>query len=149
GCHYVDIADDRSYTALVRSNTEQSRGRGLAAVYGCSSLPEISGALALMAVKDAGSPLVRARITLFIGNRNPKGLAAIQSLVGSLAKPIRAPQGLVRGFRNREVVPLPPPVGRRVVFNFDSPEYDLFPRLLGLRAVSVKVGFESRLATYA
>jgi len=128
---------------------ERFRQRGLAAVYGCSSLPGISGALALMAVKDAGSPPVRARITLFIGNRNPKGLAAIQSLVGSLAKPIRAPQGLVRGFRNREVVPLPPPFGRRAVFNFDSPEYDLFPPLLGVRAVSVKVGFESRLATYA
>jgi hypothetical protein len=46
------------------------------------------------------------------------------------------------------VVPLPQPFGRRAVFNFDSPEYDLFPALLGVRAVSVKVGFELRLATY-
>src|SRR5205823_11747141 len=41
-----------------------------------------------------------------------------------------------------------PPFGRRGVFNFQSPEYDLFPELLGAKAVSVKVGFESRLGTY-
>jgi hypothetical protein len=35
------------------------------------------------------------------------------------------------------------------VFNFESPEYDLFPPLLGIRSVVVKVGFELPLATYA
>jgi hypothetical protein len=46
------------------------------------------------------------------------------------------------------VVPLPEPFGPRGVFNFDSPEYDLFPELLGTRSVVIKVGFELRLATY-
>jgi hypothetical protein len=55
----------------------------------------------------------------------------------------------VRGFRDREVVSLPEPFGPRAVFNFESPEYDLFPDLLGVRSVSVKVGFELRPATYA
>jgi hypothetical protein len=41
------------------------------------------------------------------------------------------------------------PFGRRAVFNFDSPEYDLFPALLGVRSVRVKMGFELPLATYA
>jgi hypothetical protein len=149
GCHYVDIADDRDYTALVRSRGEGFRQRGLAAVFGCSSLPAISGALALKALGHASSPPMRARVTLFIGNDNPKGHASIQSLVNCLGKPIRAPQGIIRGFRDREVVPLPAPFGRRAVFNFESPEYDLLPHLLSVRSVSVKVGFESRLATYA
>jgi hypothetical protein len=86
---------------------------------------------------------------LFIGDNNPKGWAAIRSLVQSFGKRIRAPQGDIRGFRDREVVPLPAPFGSHAVFNFDSPEYDLFPLLLGVRSVSVKVGFESRLATHA
>jgi hypothetical protein len=149
GCHYVDIADDRAYTAMVRSQSERFRQRGLAAVHGCSSLPAISGALGSVAVRQTSSPPVRARVTVFIGNNNPKGWAAIRSLVQSLGKRIRAPQYDVCGFRDREVVPLPAPFGRRAVFNFDSPEYDLFPPLLGVRAVSVKVGFESRLATHA
>src|SRR5579864_4449799 len=52
GCHYVDIADNRAYTILVRALGESFRQKGLAAVYGCSSLPGISGALALAALAD-------------------------------------------------------------------------------------------------
>jgi hypothetical protein len=88
-------------------------------------------------------------VTLFIGNDNPKGGAAIASLVRLLGRPVAAPQGEVRGFRGGEVVPLPAPFGPRTVFNFEAPEYDLFPGLLGVRAVSVKVGFELRSATRA
>jgi hypothetical protein len=149
GCHYADITDDRGYAALVRSYGERFRRRGRTAVYGCSSLPAISGALGLAAQEGATAVPERVRVTLFIGNNNPKGQAAIRSLVGSLGKPIAAPQGTVRGFRDREVVSLPEPFGQRAVFNFESPEYDLFPDLLGTHFVSVKVGFELRSATYA
>jgi hypothetical protein len=148
GCHNADIAVERPHAALVRSRGEDFRGCGLSAVYGCSSLPAISGALGLIAREGTALAPRRARVTLFIGNRNPKGRGAIRSLVETLGKPIRAPQGALRGFRDREVVPLPQPFGRRAVFNFDSPEYDLFPDLLSVPAVSVKVGFELRLATY-
>jgi hypothetical protein len=162
GCHYADITDDRAYTQMVRSYSERFRQRGLAAVYGCSSLPGISGALALAArgltqvAKSSeqnspiplASPPQRARVTLFIGNNNPKGVAAVGSLLGGLGKPISAPQGMLRGFHDREVVSLPRPFGARGVFNFNSPEYDLFPELLGVQSVSVKVGFELRLITY-
>src|SRR5439155_9287463 len=90
----------------------------------------------------------RVRVTLFIGNQNPKGRSALESLVRILGQPLQTPQGPVLGFRDREVVVLPPPFGLRGVFNFDSPEYDLFPALLGARSVSVKLGFELRLTTY-
>jgi hypothetical protein len=148
-CHYVDIADERRYVALVRGYGDRLRQRRLAAVYGCSSLPAISGALALAARIGTVSTPRHARVTLFIGHNNPKGRAAIASLVRVLGTPIRVPQGVVTGFRDREIVRLPAPFGRRAVFNFDSPEYDLFPQLLGVSSVSVKVGFEMRLATYA
>lgn len=148
GCHYADIADDRGWTAHVRSQGERFREKGLAAVYGCSSLPGISGALAIKARTNTRETPVRARVTLLIGNDNPKGQAAIRSLVQTLGQPITAPQGVIRGFGDREVVQLPPPFGRRAVFNVESPEYDLFPDLLGVRSVSVKVGFELRLSTY-
>jgi len=148
GCHYVDIADDRGYSARVSSFGERFLQRGLAAVHGCSSLPGISGALALLARDATQAAVQRARVTLFIGNRNPKGRAAVRSLLAGLGRPIAAPQGTLLGFHDQEVVPLPPPFGRRGVFNFDAPEYDLFPALLGARAVTVKVGFELRSATY-
>lgn len=149
GCHYVDITDDRGYAARVRGYGERFRERGLAAVYGCSSLPGISGALALRVRAATADPVQRARVTLFIGNQNAKGDAAVRSLLAGLGRPIAAPQGTLHGFRDREVIRLPKPFGRRGVFNFEGPEYDLFPALLGTRSVSVKVGFELRLVTYA
>ena len=146
GCHYADITDDRSYAARVRDFGHRFAEKGLAAIYGCSSLPGISGSLALAA--RAFHP-ERARVTLFIGNNNAKGHAAVSSLLGGLGQPIRAPQGELRGFRDREIVPLPLPFGPRPVFNFESPDYDLLPELVGVSSVSVKVGFELKLATYA
>src|SRR5437764_796194 len=83
--------------------------------------------MALTAARNSAASPARVRVTLLIGNNNPKGRAAIRSLVLGLGKPVQAPQGMLRGFRGREVVPLPEPFGRRAVFNFDSPEYDLFP----------------------
>jgi hypothetical protein len=148
GCHYADIADDRRYAAAVRGYGEPFCARNLAAVVGCSSLPGISGALALHALRRATLPVEHVRVTLFIGNDNPKGDAAARSLLAGLGRPIAAPQGTLHGFHDREVVPLPLPFGRRAVFNFEAPEYDLFPALLGVRNVAVKVGFELRMATY-
>lgn len=149
GCHYVDIADDRGYVGRVRELGPRFAERRLGAVYGCSSLPGISGALALRAMAGRADGPDRARVTLFIGNDNPKGHAAIASMVAGVGRRIAAPQGTLRGFRDREVVPLPPPFGPRPVFNFDSPEYDEFPHLLGVRSVTVKLGFELRTVTYA
>jgi saccharopine dehydrogenase-like protein len=146
-CHYADIGDDRAHAARVRGWGERFRDAGLAAAYGCSSLPGLSGALALLAREGATGPPERARVTLFIGNDNPKGEAAVRSAVAVLGRPIAAPQGTLRGFRDREVVALPAPFGRRAVYNFDGPEYDLFPALLGVESVVVKVGFEMSLAT--
>lgn len=142
GCHYADIAEDRAYAGCVRRAGERFRKRGLRAVYGCSSLPGISGALALAARRELPDRPERARVTLFIGNDNPRGEAATRAAAAMIGRPIAAPQGMLRGFRGRETVPLPPPFGPRPAHDIESPEYDLFPALLGVGSVSVKVGFE-------
>jgi hypothetical protein len=148
--HYVDIADDREWNARLRSWDGRFRERNLTAAVGCSSLPGISGALAILAAKRLAAkrlaPVEKARITLFIGNRNPKGKAAVRSAAAQLGRIFPAPQGLLRGFAGREIVDLPPPFGARAVHDWESPELDLFPILLGAREVRVKVGFESGLA---
>jgi hypothetical protein len=144
GCHYVDIVDDRAHAARVREWGPRFDEAGLCAAYGCSSLPGLSGALAVVAAEGMTGPIARTRVSLFIGNDNPKGLGAIASLVRVLGRPIRSPQGTLRGFGGRELVGLPSPFGRRAVYYFDSAEYDLFPALLGAESIVVKVGFESR-----
>lgn len=146
GVHYVDIADDRGWFARLRGMDGRFRSAGLAAACGCSTLPGISGALALTAAERL-QEIRRARVTLFIGNANPKGMAAVESAAAQLGRRFEAPQGTLIGLRGREVVDLPPPFGPRGVYDFDSPEMDLFPDLIGAREVRVKVGFESRMAT--
>jgi len=148
-CHYADIADDRAHAARVRSWDRPFRDAGLTAAYGCSSLPGLSGALALLAREGKDGPPDRVRVTLFIGNANPKGAAAVRSAAEVIGRPIAAPQGMLRGFADPETVILPSPFGRRTVLNFDGAEYDLFPTLLGVSTVVVKVGFELPAAAWA
>lgn len=146
GAHYVDIADDRSWVGRLMAMDSRFRERGLLAAPGCSSLPGISGALAVTTAARL-SAVQRARVTLFIGNRNPKGEAAVRSASAQLGRPFQAPQGKLVGLRGPERVEIPPPFGPRTVHDFDSPEYDLFPDLIGAREIRVKVGFEARMAS--
>ena len=142
GCHYVDIADSRPYVARLRSVHGQFLQKGLSAVYGASSLPGISGALALRMTRENKEPPRTIRVILFIGHRNPKGRAALESVFRLFGKWVEAPQGRLKGMGDREWVDLPAPFGRKAAFNFESPEYDLFPERLKARSVVVKVAFE-------
>jgi hypothetical protein len=77
GAHWLDIADDeRWFFDLLddRALDALARERGVAVIPGLSSLPAISGALARRVL-----PAERLTITLFIGNDNRKGAAAIAS----------------------------------------------------------------------
>jgi len=141
GAHYVDIADDREFIRALRGlHAEFSRALRCA-VFGCSSLPAVSSALALT-LMDAGPRPARARVTLFIGSANPKGEAAIRALVERLGRPVTTARGEERGFGHPETVPLPAPFGPRTAYTFDGPERDLFPSMLGIAEVDVRVGFE-------
>jgi hypothetical protein len=145
GTHYLDIADDRAYIRALRDlDAEFVRAR-LCAAYGCSSLPAVSSALALSLVA-AGDRPQRARVTLYIGGGNPKGAASVRAMVERLGRTVHTPNGTHHGFGDPQAIPLPPPLGTRTAYTFDGPEHDLFPPLLGVSAVDVRVGFELPLA---
>jgi hypothetical protein len=149
GCHYADIADERDSLRAVRAEGPRFAQRGLCAVRGASSLPGVSAALALVAMGDRTEPPARARATLFIGNDNAKGRAAIESLLRQLGRPIAAPQGTLRAGGGCVRIALPAPAGPRTACDFDGPEHDVLPELLGVAHVEVKVAFELALATRA
>jgi hypothetical protein len=145
GTHYVDIADDRAYIRALRDLDAGFTRARLCAAYGCSSLPAVSSALALSAV-GAGVRPARACVTLYIGGANPKGEASVRAMVERLGRTVRAADGPHPGFGDPQTIPLPPPFGPRTAYTFDGPEHDLFPPLLGVSAVDVRVGFELPLA---
>jgi len=140
GCHYVDIADDRAYIRTLRALDGDFARAGRSAVFGCSTLPALSSALALSLLEGDSAP-EGARVTLFIGNDNVKGGASVRAMMDRLGG---RGQGS-RGFGDPQGVTLPAPFGRRKVYTFDGPEAELFPSLLGVRTVDVRLGFELSL----
>jgi saccharopine dehydrogenase-like protein len=107
GAWYVDIADAQDYLAKLKG-----RPRVLA---GMSTIP----ALVVTLARGLGPGPVKAY--LYLGNRNEKGAAAIQSLL----------EGIRRGaWREREAVRFP--FGTRPAYTFESAD----------PSIAFKVGFE-------
>jgi hypothetical protein len=107
----VPILDDTTLDAAARD-------AGLVAIPGLSTVPAISGALARWGCERLPGAQ-RARVTLFIGNRNAKGTGAIASAMASgFGRPIRVDL----------------PFGRRLAYLERSPDKELLRRDLGLEA---------------
>jgi hypothetical protein len=89
GSHWLDISDDERWFFDLLDDGELdalARSRGVVVMPGLSTLPAVSGAL----VRRLGN-VQRADITLFIGNRNAKGAAAIASAAASGGRTLRSP----------------------------------------------------------
>lgn len=121
GAHWVDIGDDDGWVVPILDDTTldaATREAGLAVIPGLSTVPAISGALARWG-RERLPGAERARVTLFIGNRNAKGAGAIASaLSGGFGRPIRVDL----------------PFGRRLAYRGRSPDTELLRRDLGLDA---------------
>ena len=121
GAHWVDISDHEGWVIPMLEATTLdavAREAGLAVIPGLSTVPALSGALARWA-RERLPGATKARVTLFIGNRNEKGAGAVAS-------------ALAGGFRQPAGVDLP--IGRRLAYLGRSPDAELFRRELGLDA---------------
>jgi hypothetical protein len=117
----VDISDDEGWVLPILDDTrldDAAREAGVAVIPGLSTVPAISGALARWG-RERLPGTERARVTLFIWNRNAKGAGAIASAMAS-------------GFRSPTRVDLP--FGRRLAYLGRSPDTELLRRDLGLDA---------------
>jgi NAD(P)-dependent dehydrogenase (short-subunit alcohol dehydrogenase family) len=121
GAHWVDIGDDEGWVVPILDDTTldaAGREAGQAVIPGLSTVPAISGALARWG-RERLPGAQRARVTLFIGNRNAKGAGAIASAMAS-------------GFGRPTRVDLP--FGGRLAYLGRSPDTELLRRDLGLDA---------------
>jgi hypothetical protein len=119
--HWVDISDHEGWVVpLLDDPTLDAAARraGVAVIPGLSTVPALSGALARWGrtrLKSAD----KARVTLFIGNRNARGAGAIASAMSG-------------GFRHPTRVDLP--FGRFLTYLGRSPDTELLRRDLGIDA---------------
>jgi hypothetical protein len=119
GAHWVDISDHEGWVVPIlddRTLDAAARDAGSAVIPGLSTVPAISGALARWG-RERLPGADRARITLFIGNRNARGAGTIASAMSS-------------GFGRPTRVDLP--FGRRLAYLGRSPDTELLRRDLGL-----------------
>jgi hypothetical protein len=121
GAHWVDISDSDGWVVPILDDPTldgAARDRDAAVIPGLSTVPALSGVLARWG-RERLPRAERARITLFIGNRNARGAGAIAS-------------AMTNGFRRPMRVDLP--FGRRIAYLGRSPDAELLRRDLGLDA---------------
>ena len=139
---YFDIADTRAYLGRILERRtliaaqEITVGTGLGIVPGLSALMT-SYAIAELALYE----VARVDVDLYIGSHRARGVGALAAALRCAGRPL-APN--VYGWSGRQRVVFPPSIGLRRLYNFDAPDYDLFPDLFAVRPdrVRVRLGFE-------
>jgi saccharopine dehydrogenase-like NADP-dependent oxidoreductase len=88
GIHYVDIADARNFVAGFWVLDEEARTANVLALTGASSTPALSNAV-LDELVRGWSAIASIEIAIAPGNRAPRGLSVIQSILSYSGKPVR------------------------------------------------------------
>ncbi|WP_376087184.1 saccharopine dehydrogenase NADP-binding domain-containing protein [Roseomonas sp. CCTCC AB2023176] len=146
GAHYLDLADGRAFVAAFPAALDaEARAAGLVAVTGVSSTPALSCA-ALDALTAGWTGVDTVEVAILPGNRAPRGLAVIRSILSWAGKPVRVfldgrwqerpGWGLTRRLRAEGL-------GPRLASLADTPDLDAVPARYGVRRSAVfRAGLE-------
>ena len=145
GLHVIDLADARDHVAGFASLDPLARAAGLVALTGASSTPALSNA-ALDALTAGWSHVDDVAIAIAPGNRAPRGLAVMRSILSYAGKPVRVfadgRWGVQPGWGMlvRQDIP---GIGRRWLSLSDTPDLDIVPQRFGTRRSAVfRAGLE-------
>jgi len=144
--HYVDLADARDFVTGFTSLDTDAKAAGVLAVSGASSVPALSGAVVDHLLPEF-SALHGIDIGINPGNRTPRGLATVQSILSYCGKPFQQWRDgrwtTVYGWQGLIRRAYPAPMGRRWLGYCDVPDLGLFPRRYpGVREVVFRAGLE-------
>lgn len=145
GAHYLDLADDPKHVATIDQLDEEARQRGLFVCAGASTTPGASAAM-VRALTDDGLVPTRILSAVSPGNRNPRGVATVSTILRYVGEQIPVTVGgrtaIRYGWHDGELVDFPAPVGRRRVYTVEGPDTILFPKRFGAQTVIFKAGLE-------
>jgi hypothetical protein len=148
GIHYVDLSDDRAYTAQLLKLDAQARRGGSVVVTGAGSLPGLASILVdSMRSQFSSIDEIHAHVTL--GAAHPHGEGSAASLLTNLGSAIRVKR---RGRWSQAVywtqaqrIQFPDPVGRRRTWLVDVPAADVFAQHYEAQTIEFHVGTHSPL----
>ncbi len=145
GVAYFDIADNRHFVARVLDQRAAIMTAGIVAGTGLGALPGLSVLMSEYARTELELyEVARIDIAFYIGSHRARGVGALAAAVRSTGRPLARH---VYGWSGRQRADFPAPIGRRKVYNFDAPDYDLFPDLFDMRPdrIRVRMGFDRDL----
>jgi hypothetical protein len=127
GCHYLDLADGRSFVTSISQFDAAARARNIAVISGASSVPALSHAV-IDHLTAGWCDIATIKVGIFPGNRAPRGLSVVESILSYSGKPVRI-------FRQGDWQQVPgwgmthrmsvPNVGTRWASVCDTPDQDL------------------------
>jgi putative NADH-flavin reductase len=127
GVHYIDLADGRDFVRAISKFKDAARDADIAILTGASSIPALSHAVIDTLTKN-WRYYHTIKVGIFPGNRAPRGLAVVESILSYVGKPVRVFKDASWqsipgwGLCHRMHVPF---VGTRWASVCDTPEQDL------------------------
>ncbi len=145
-CHYLDLADGRSFVTGITTLDAAARAAGVCVLSGASSLPALSAAVVDQHLSHF-KRLESIAIGISSGAKLP-GIATVRAVMGYCGKPFPVWENgawvEARGWLDRRQFGFPKPVGTRLLGRCDVPDLTLLPqRYAGVRTVSFHAGFAS------
>jgi saccharopine dehydrogenase-like NADP-dependent oxidoreductase len=139
GCHYVDLADARSFVCGIGELDEQARAAGVSVISGASSVPGLSSA-AVLQMAAGFEKLDEVHIGISPGNSFDPGLATVASIIGAAGQPFTTRAGgkdiTSHGWAGLRRYTFPE-IGTRWMSEVDVPDLTLmtrkFPRIQTVR----------------
>ncbi|HKE93114.1 MAG TPA: saccharopine dehydrogenase NADP-binding domain-containing protein [Povalibacter sp.] len=133
GAHYVDLADGRQFVAGIVDLDAAARGRGVLIVSGASTVPALSAAV-IDHYRDRFAAITDIAVGITPGNRTPRGLSTVESVLSYCGKPLQRWQNgrwqRVYGWQDLHRVRYPR-LGWRWFATCDVPDLALFPQRYG------------------
>ena len=149
GIDYLDIADDRAFIRRVSRLDRKARDAGVRILSGVSSIPTLSGAVALELASDM--ELVESvEIAITASSKAAFGRAVLLSMLEGAGKPItRADETMGRAMASPRTIEIKrdgQATIDRIVLEVDSPDHDTLPTVLpGNPSVTFHAGSELAL----
>jgi hypothetical protein len=152
---YLDLADARSFVGGFDMLDAAARAGGVALVSGASSVPALSGAVALELAKGLDR-ITSVDIAISASNRATAGASVASAILSYVGQPLAVWRGGRWGRtwgwqevrRMRFDVAGVPPLERRWVALADIPDHDVLPAILpGRPAVTFRAGTELAVQT--
>ncbi|MGA0541938.1 DUF4166 domain-containing protein [Neotabrizicola sp. VNH66] len=147
--HYLDLSDNAEFCAGIITLDPEARAAGVCVLSGLSSVPALSSAAVRALSGDAVPQVIESAI--LPGNRSPRGLSVMTSILSQAGKPMRVWRGgrwtKDTGWSKPRRYRLPGGLIRQG-WHIAVPDQMLFPAHFGARSVEFRAGLELAVMRY-